>query len=142
MSSGWLSHTGDRLESKVFLRIPSQVLPGRIQREGMFLGYKVNADGLKVCPDKAYAVLSLPSPGCLKDVQKLNGKLARSQNSLQTDEETHHGSPNADRTKGKEGANHILSRDQGSYQCSLNDRKGGQANASVLCKLCPTRTRD
>ncbi|GJY79940.1 reverse transcriptase domain-containing protein [Tanacetum coccineum] len=45
-------------------------------QEGMFLGYKVNADGLKVCPDKADAVLSLPSPGCLKDVQKLNGKLA------------------------------------------------------------------
>ncbi|GJX31922.1 reverse transcriptase domain-containing protein [Tanacetum coccineum] len=44
--------------------------------EGMFLGYKVNTDGLKVCPDKADAVLSLPSPGCLKDVQKLNGKLA------------------------------------------------------------------
>ncbi|GJU79926.1 reverse transcriptase domain-containing protein [Tanacetum coccineum] len=45
-------------------------------QEGMFLGYKVNADGLKVCPDKADAVLSLPSSGCLKDVQKLNGKLA------------------------------------------------------------------
>ncbi|GJZ85632.1 reverse transcriptase domain-containing protein [Tanacetum coccineum] len=45
-------------------------------QEGMFLGYKVNAEGLKVCPDKADAVLSLPSPGCLKDVQKLNGKLA------------------------------------------------------------------
>ncbi|GKC85410.1 reverse transcriptase domain-containing protein [Tanacetum coccineum] len=45
-------------------------------REGMFLGYKVNTDGLKVCPDKADAVLSLPSPRCLKDVQKLNGKLA------------------------------------------------------------------
>ncbi|GJY52976.1 reverse transcriptase domain-containing protein [Tanacetum coccineum] len=45
-------------------------------QEGMFLGYKVNADGLKVCPDKADAVLSLPSPRCLKDVQKLNGKLA------------------------------------------------------------------
>ncbi|GKC27054.1 reverse transcriptase domain-containing protein [Tanacetum coccineum] len=45
-------------------------------REGMFLSYKVNADELKVCPDKADAVLSLPSPGCLKDVQKLNGKLA------------------------------------------------------------------
>ncbi|GJY33238.1 reverse transcriptase domain-containing protein, partial [Tanacetum coccineum] len=44
--------------------------------EGMFLGYKVNAEGLKVCPDKADAVLSLPSPGCHKDVQKLNGKLA------------------------------------------------------------------
>ncbi|GJZ14792.1 reverse transcriptase domain-containing protein [Tanacetum coccineum] len=45
-------------------------------QEGMFLGYKVNADGLKVSPDKADAVLSLPSPGCLKDVQKLNWKLA------------------------------------------------------------------
>ncbi|GJT93010.1 reverse transcriptase domain-containing protein [Tanacetum coccineum] len=45
-------------------------------REGMFLGYKVNADGLKVCLDKVEAVLSLPSPKCLKDVQRLNGKLA------------------------------------------------------------------
>ncbi|GJS47076.1 reverse transcriptase domain-containing protein [Tanacetum coccineum] len=45
-------------------------------QEGMFLGYKVNTDGLKVCPEKAEAVLSLPSPRCLKDVQKLNGKLA------------------------------------------------------------------
>ncbi|GKD04704.1 reverse transcriptase domain-containing protein, partial [Tanacetum coccineum] len=44
--------------------------------EGMFLGYKVNAKGLKVCPDKVDAVLSLPSPKCLKYVQKLNGKLA------------------------------------------------------------------
>ncbi|GKE75143.1 reverse transcriptase domain-containing protein [Tanacetum coccineum] len=42
----------------------------------MFLGYKVNAEGLKVCPDKADAFLSLPSSGCLKDIQKLNGKLA------------------------------------------------------------------
>ncbi|GKB43316.1 reverse transcriptase domain-containing protein [Tanacetum coccineum] len=99
-------------------------------QEGMFLGYKVNADELKVCLDKADAVLSLSSPGCLKDVQKLNGKLASlnrflsksakkitavlqnpkemhkeerfpmdsgSQSSLQTDKETHRGSPNADR---------------------------------------------
>ncbi|GJZ66340.1 reverse transcriptase domain-containing protein [Tanacetum coccineum] len=44
--------------------------------EGMFLGYKVNTKGIKVCPDKADAILSLPSPKCLKDVQKLNGKLA------------------------------------------------------------------
>ncbi|GJY81887.1 reverse transcriptase domain-containing protein [Tanacetum coccineum] len=44
--------------------------------ERMFLGYKVNTKGLKVCPDKVDAVLSLPSPKCLKDVQKLNGKLA------------------------------------------------------------------
>nr|GEU32536.1 reverse transcriptase domain-containing protein [Tanacetum cinerariifolium] len=45
-------------------------------REGMFWGYKVNADGLKVCPDKVKAVLSLPYPKCLKDVQRLNGKLS------------------------------------------------------------------
>ncbi|GKD21104.1 hypothetical protein Tco_1222807 [Tanacetum coccineum] len=43
--------------------------------EGMFLGYKVSTRGLKVCPDKVDAILSLSSPKCLKDVQKLNGKL-------------------------------------------------------------------
>ncbi|GJV08540.1 reverse transcriptase domain-containing protein [Tanacetum coccineum] len=45
-------------------------------REGTFRGYKVDADGLRVCPDKVEAVLSLPSPKCLKDVQKQNRKLA------------------------------------------------------------------
>nr|GEZ09292.1 reverse transcriptase domain-containing protein [Tanacetum cinerariifolium] len=45
-------------------------------REGTFLGYKVDADGLRVCPDKVEAVLNLPSLKCLKDVQKLNEKLA------------------------------------------------------------------
>ncbi|GJZ62478.1 reverse transcriptase domain-containing protein [Tanacetum coccineum] len=44
--------------------------------EGTFLGYKVNTRGLKVCLDKVDAVLSLPSPKCLKNVQNLNGKLA------------------------------------------------------------------
>ncbi|GJT11164.1 reverse transcriptase domain-containing protein [Tanacetum coccineum] len=44
--------------------------------EEMFLGYKVNTKGIKVCPDKVDAVLSLPSLKCLKDVQKLNGELA------------------------------------------------------------------
>ncbi|GJT83556.1 reverse transcriptase domain-containing protein [Tanacetum coccineum] len=44
--------------------------------EGMFLGYKVNTKGIKVCPDKVEAVLSLQSLKCLKDVQKMNGKLA------------------------------------------------------------------
>ncbi|GKD34353.1 reverse transcriptase domain-containing protein [Tanacetum coccineum] len=32
--------------------------------------------GLRACPEKADTVLSLPSPRCIKDVQKLNGKLA------------------------------------------------------------------
>ncbi|GJR30381.1 reverse transcriptase domain-containing protein [Tanacetum coccineum] len=44
--------------------------------EGMFLGYQVNTKGIKICPDKVDAVLSLQSLKFLKDVQKLNGKLA------------------------------------------------------------------
>ncbi|GJZ65271.1 reverse transcriptase domain-containing protein, partial [Tanacetum coccineum] len=44
--------------------------------EGMFLGYQVNTKGIKICPDKVDTILSLQSPKCLKDVQKLNGKLA------------------------------------------------------------------
>ncbi|GKE28572.1 reverse transcriptase domain-containing protein [Tanacetum coccineum] len=44
--------------------------------EGMFLRYQVNTKGIKICPDKVDAVLSLQSPKCLKDVQRLNGKLA------------------------------------------------------------------
>ncbi|GJX88464.1 reverse transcriptase domain-containing protein [Tanacetum coccineum] len=42
----------------------------------MFLGYHVNTKGIKICPDKVDTVLSLQLPKCLKDVQKLNGKLA------------------------------------------------------------------
>nr|GEW49111.1 reverse transcriptase domain-containing protein [Tanacetum cinerariifolium] len=44
--------------------------------ERTFPGYKVNAKGVKVCPNKVDDVLSLPSPKRLKDVQKLNEKLA------------------------------------------------------------------
>ncbi|GJU27196.1 hypothetical protein Tco_1165817 [Tanacetum coccineum] len=44
--------------------------------------------------------------------------------------------------KEKRRANHVPSRGQGSYQRSLNDRKGRQATASVLYEPCPIRTRD
>nr|GEW07611.1 hypothetical protein [Tanacetum cinerariifolium] len=46
-------------------------------REGTLLGYKVDVDGLRVSPDKVKTVLDLPFPRCLKDVKKLNGKLAK-----------------------------------------------------------------
>ncbi|GJW61667.1 reverse transcriptase domain-containing protein [Tanacetum coccineum] len=39
-------------------------------------GYPLPEIDWKVCPDKVEAVLGLPSPKCLKDVQRLNGKLA------------------------------------------------------------------
>ncbi|GKD25041.1 reverse transcriptase domain-containing protein [Tanacetum coccineum] len=44
--------------------------------EGMFLGYMITLEGIKSCPDKTEAVLQLPSPRTIKEVQSLNGKLA------------------------------------------------------------------
>nr|GEY53016.1 reverse transcriptase domain-containing protein [Tanacetum cinerariifolium] len=42
------------------------------------MGYKRNVipEGIKLCPDKTEAVLQLPSPRTIKEVQILNGKLA------------------------------------------------------------------
>ncbi|GJZ61478.1 reverse transcriptase domain-containing protein [Tanacetum coccineum] len=45
-------------------------------REGMFLGYMISPEGIKLCPDKTEAVLQLPSPRTIKEVQSLNRKLA------------------------------------------------------------------
>ncbi|GJU77870.1 reverse transcriptase domain-containing protein [Tanacetum coccineum] len=47
------------------------------EEEGMFLGHVVNTKGIKACPEKADAVVKLQSPRTLKEVQSLNGKLAR-----------------------------------------------------------------
>ncbi|GJX98811.1 reverse transcriptase domain-containing protein [Tanacetum coccineum] len=44
--------------------------------EGMFLGYIISPEGIKPCPDKTEAVLQLPSPRTIKEVQSFNGKLA------------------------------------------------------------------
>ncbi|GJR65017.1 reverse transcriptase domain-containing protein [Tanacetum coccineum] len=44
--------------------------------EGMFLGYLIEPDGIKPCPEKTKAVIQLPSPRTMKEVQSLNGKLA------------------------------------------------------------------
>nr|GEZ01617.1 reverse transcriptase domain-containing protein [Tanacetum cinerariifolium] len=44
--------------------------------EGVFLGYVITPEGIKPCPDKTTAVLQLPSPQTIKEVQSLNGKLA------------------------------------------------------------------
>ncbi|GJU55957.1 hypothetical protein Tco_1229671 [Tanacetum coccineum] len=65
-----------------------------------------------------------------------------SRSSLQTDEETHRGAPNADCTKGREDLIVYLAAAKEAIKCSLNDRKGGQENASVLCEPRPTRARD
>ncbi|GJZ84253.1 reverse transcriptase domain-containing protein [Tanacetum coccineum] len=44
--------------------------------DGMFLGYMIGPEGIKPCPEKIEAVLQLPSPRTVKEVQSLNGKLA------------------------------------------------------------------
>ncbi|GKE12745.1 reverse transcriptase domain-containing protein [Tanacetum coccineum] len=44
--------------------------------EGTFLGYMVGPKGIKPCPEKIEAVLQLPSPRIIQEVQSLNGKLA------------------------------------------------------------------
>ncbi|GKF29938.1 reverse transcriptase domain-containing protein, partial [Tanacetum coccineum] len=47
--------------------------------EGMFLGYMISPKGIKPCPDKTEFVLQLPSPWTIKEVQSLNGKLAKAE---------------------------------------------------------------
>ncbi|GJU26846.1 reverse transcriptase domain-containing protein [Tanacetum coccineum] len=44
--------------------------------EGIFLGYMITPEGIKLCPDKTEVVLQLPSPRTIKEVQSLNEKLA------------------------------------------------------------------
>ncbi|GJU05116.1 reverse transcriptase domain-containing protein [Tanacetum coccineum] len=44
--------------------------------EGMFMVYMNSPEGIKSCPDKTEAVLQLPSPRTIKEVQSLNEKLA------------------------------------------------------------------
>nr|GEU43739.1 reverse transcriptase domain-containing protein [Tanacetum cinerariifolium] len=44
--------------------------------EGVFPGYVITPEGIKPCPDKTTAILQLPSPQTIKEVQSLNGKLA------------------------------------------------------------------
>ncbi|GKE46715.1 reverse transcriptase domain-containing protein [Tanacetum coccineum] len=41
----------------------------------MFLGYMISLEGIKSCPGKTEAVLQLPSPWTIKEVQSLNRKL-------------------------------------------------------------------
>ncbi|GKG09355.1 reverse transcriptase domain-containing protein, partial [Tanacetum coccineum] len=44
--------------------------------EGKFLGYIVTSEGIRAKPKKAKAVMDMPSPKTLKQMQSLSGKLA------------------------------------------------------------------
>ncbi|GJV45007.1 reverse transcriptase domain-containing protein [Tanacetum coccineum] len=62
---------GLRNAGATYQRLVDKTFHGQIGRN-----LEVNTKGIKICLDKVDAVLSLQSPKCLKDVQKLNGKLA------------------------------------------------------------------
>ncbi|GKC65756.1 reverse transcriptase domain-containing protein [Tanacetum coccineum] len=44
--------------------------------EGKFLGYILTSEGIKANPEKTKAVMNMPSPSNLKQMQRLSGKLA------------------------------------------------------------------
>nr|GEW35090.1 reverse transcriptase domain-containing protein [Tanacetum cinerariifolium] len=80
--------------------------------EGVFLGYVITPEGIKPCPDKTAAVLQLPSPQTVKEVQSLNGKLAslNSGASVLAAKAAFIRSPSIGRTQTAEGADHVMSR--------------------------------
>ncbi|XP_056698713.1 uncharacterized protein [Spinacia oleracea] len=45
-------------------------------RSGKFLGFLVSERGIDANPDKVDAIMNLPESGCIKDVQKLTGRMA------------------------------------------------------------------
>ncbi|GJR71640.1 reverse transcriptase domain-containing protein [Tanacetum coccineum] len=47
-----------------------------VMDEGKFLGYVVTSKGIRANPEKAKAVMDMPSPKTLKQMQSLSGKLA------------------------------------------------------------------
>nr|GEW63559.1 hypothetical protein [Tanacetum cinerariifolium] len=143
--------------------------------ESTFLGYKLDANGLRVCPDKVEAVLNLPSPKCLKDVQKLNGKLAslnrflsksakkslpffktlkkyakksdfqwtaEAEMAFKVMKQLIAELPMLTTSKEKRGVDYVSGSCKRSHQRSLDDKKGWEENAHLLCELCVTRTKN
>ncbi|GKA32988.1 hypothetical protein Tco_0719355 [Tanacetum coccineum] len=113
-------------------------------KEGVFLGYKVNSDGLMVCPDKVAAVLSLPSPKCLKDVQRLNRKLAslNSKNGLPVNEKVDSRIAYDDHATRKRRINHLLGSSKRGHQCRPDDGKGREANTHLFRQPSIARSRN
>nr|GEY36086.1 hypothetical protein [Tanacetum cinerariifolium] len=56
--------------------IKSKTEPEMIKDEGKFLGYIVTSEGIRANPEKEKAVINMPSPSNLKQMQRLTGKLA------------------------------------------------------------------
>ncbi|GKA19094.1 reverse transcriptase domain-containing protein [Tanacetum coccineum] len=90
--------------------------------EGMFLGYMIGPKGINPCPEKIEAVLQLPSPRTVKEVQSLNGKLAGLNRT-----------PHVGGTKAKGRANNVCIRLSRSGWRRLDEEKGLNPDASLFC---------
>ncbi|GKA81464.1 reverse transcriptase domain-containing protein [Tanacetum coccineum] len=60
---------------KVNMKLNPKKCSFRIE-EGKFLGYIVTSEGIRANPEKAKAIVNMPSPTNLKQMQRLSGKLA------------------------------------------------------------------
>nr|GFC38662.1 reverse transcriptase domain-containing protein [Tanacetum cinerariifolium] len=102
--------------------------------------YVITHEGIKPCPDKTTAVLQLPSPQTIKEVQSLNGKLAslNSGASVPPVEATSVSSPSVGSTQTSGRTDYVYVRYSWSHQCSPADRTGDGTDASLLHKPCVT----
>nr|GEZ78809.1 reverse transcriptase domain-containing protein [Tanacetum cinerariifolium] len=99
--------TYQRLMDKAF----ENQMGAKHRAEGVFLRYVITPEGIKPCPDKMTAVLQLPSPQTIKEVQSLNGKLASlNRTSVPAVETTFVSSPSVGRTQTTGRADHVFVR--------------------------------
>nr|GEV60393.1 reverse transcriptase domain-containing protein [Tanacetum cinerariifolium] len=94
--------------------------------EGVFLWYVIIPEGIKPCPDKTAAILQLPSPQTVKEVQSLNGKLTslNSEASIPAAKAAFIRSPSIGRTQAAGGAIMYLSATHGAISAVLMTERG------------------
>ncbi|GJX38659.1 reverse transcriptase domain-containing protein [Tanacetum coccineum] len=103
--------------------------------EGMFLGYMISPEGIKPYPDKTEAVLQLPSPRTIKEVQSLNEKLANAKQSFKQLKQHLSELPLLVAPKPKEELIVYLSASHGAISAVLITERGTvQTDASLLSK--------
>ncbi|GJW68588.1 reverse transcriptase domain-containing protein [Tanacetum coccineum] len=66
------------LKARIVRKVNMKLNPKKFSfgmEEGKFLGYIVTSEGIRANPEKAKAVVNMPSPSNLKQMQRLSGKL-------------------------------------------------------------------
>ncbi|KAK1550949.1 hypothetical protein Q3G72_027475 [Acer saccharum] len=68
--------TYQRLVNKMFAKMLGSTMEVYIDDGGKFLGYLVTQRGVEANPDQIRSIESIESPRCIKDMQKLTGRVA------------------------------------------------------------------